>query len=152
MKSLKTIFEETITEGKFEIVDPDGKSTTGKYKGKPSQSLATDIVTGKFKVDVKKVTGDEHGDNMWTIHTDKGLYDISLESISEAKKVPKNLLPLEELGAFFNTKTNTVHPMNKDGSPDLNDGVAVDVDDLDMPDLFELQSALKREHGYKLKV
>jgi hypothetical protein len=42
-----------------------------------------------------------------------------------------NLTPLESIGAFIDTKNGTLHPMNTDGTMDIDPGMATDIMDAD---------------------
>jgi len=46
-------------------------------------------------------------------------------------------IPMEEAGCFLYPDKGLIGPMNRDGSPDLHDGVLTDVQDIDMADMGE---------------
>ena len=48
-----------------------------------------------------------------------------------------NLTPLESIGAFIDTKNGTLHPMNTDGTMDVDPGMAVDIMDADHYEIMD---------------
>jgi hypothetical protein len=46
-------------------------------------------------------------------------------------------IPMEEAGCFLYPDKGMIGPMNQDGTPDLDDGVLIHVQDIDMADMGE---------------
>ena len=57
--------------------------------------------------------------------------------LAENKLLPESVLPLESIGAFIDTKNGTLHPMNTDGTMDLDPGMDVDIMDADHYEIME---------------
>ena len=47
-----------------------------------------------------------------------------------------NLVPLHSVGLFLDTKEKTLHPMKDDGTPDLDPGMAVDMQDANKEEIM----------------
>jgi hypothetical protein len=59
------------------------------------------------------------------------------------------MLYLDLIGACYDEKTKTIYPMMKDGTPDLNELTGVHIDDMDMPERFQLEQAIQyHTHKY----
>ena len=52
---------------------------------------------------------------------------------------------IKELGIFYNKHSLMIHPMKKDGTPDMNKNMAVHLHDLDMDQRAELETILERD-------
>jgi hypothetical protein len=60
-----------------------------------------------------------------------------IKYLSENKLLQETILPLESIGAFIDTKNGTLHPMNTDGTMDVDPGMAVDIMDADHYEIMD---------------